>query len=369
MQTLQNSTGMQLTNEQRALFEQIADCSQARSIPVFIVGGFVRDLARGAMVDVSDIDLLCEGSAEELCHALQLKLGGSVKVFSKFLTAKLIAPNVLDVVSEIDLAQARTEEYPLPGSLPVVSAATLKNDLRRRDFTINSMALPITALTLAPEVSTEQIRSKLIDPFGGAADLEARLIRALHELSFEHDPTRIMRAARYSARLGAIIEASTSNWIEHSIRNGCLATVSIERMLGECVLVACEENFKHAIAVLQQYRVFENLPIVEIGDLIQTFEWLSEALATLDLASSQEAGELLLRLSAVHSTRGSHSLRLRQLGLSNDRIKGIERDVDSACLPDIRPARTFSRIQYLLRAIASPNEEVRTHARLKLGIE
>ena len=361
-------TTLQLTKGQRLVLEQITECAEAVSIPVYVVGGFIRELLRGVPVDAADIDLLCEGSAEELCQALQLRLGGTVKVFGKFLTAKLLGPHVVEDVQEIDLAQARTERYPHPGSLPVVSAASLKSDLGRRDFTINSMALPIVALTMASQISAEQLRSKLIDPFGGSSDLEARLIRALHNASFDDDPTRIMRAARYCARIDGIIESSTSNWIEQSIARGCLSTLSIERMLGECVLIACEDRCEHALEVLRHFRLFEHLPLVNAGQTRQIFGQLSGALADLELVSSQEAGELLLRLSAVDEIHSQRSARFRKLGLNSDRIKGIERDVDSALLGDLRPVRTFSRMQNLIRAAASPLEEVRASARTKLGI-
>ena len=366
--SMQGIAAVQITKGQRRALEQISECAEAKSIPVYVVGGFIRELLRGVPVDAADIDLLCEGSAEELCRALQLRLGGTVKVFDKFLTAKLSALTSIEDVQEIDLAQARTERYSHPGSLPQVSGANLKSDLGRRDFSINSMALPIVALTTASQISAEQLRSKLIDPFGGCGDLEARIIRALHAASFDDDPTRIMRAARYCARIDGIVEAQTSSWIEQSISRGCLSTLSVERMLGECVLIACEDRSAHALKVLAHYQVFERLPIIQVARTEQVFNQLSSALAQLELVSSQEAGELLLRLSALDEEPSVRRARMSQLGLSNDRIKGIERDVDSALINEAKPLRTFSRMQNLIRASASPLDQARSTARTKLGL-
>src|SRR4051794_7438973 len=147
----------------------------AASEPVYLVGGAVRDLLLGR--GRADIDLVVEGDAA----ALAAQLGADVVSHERFATAKVGLAG-----HEIDIAAARSETYPDPGALPVVEpAAGIEADLARRDFTINAMAVPLRE------------EPWLIDPYGGGADLEAGLLRVLHERSFADDPTRALRAARY----------------------------------------------------------------------------------------------------------------------------------------------------------------------------
>jgi tRNA nucleotidyltransferase (CCA-adding enzyme) len=183
------------------------------SEPVYLVGGAVRDLLLGR--PRADVDLVVEGDAA----ALAARLGGAGTEHERFGTVKVEVEG-----HEVDIAAARRETYPRPGALPVVAPArSIAEDLDRRDFTINAMAIPLD-------------RAELIDPRGGREDLERGLLRILHDCSFEDDPTRAIRAARYAARYGFTLEPET----DRLLRRADLATVSADRRRAELERLAAE---------------------------------------------------------------------------------------------------------------------------------
>lgn len=180
--------------EREALQRTIAICEQ-RHTALYLVGGAVRDL----MLDRSgiDLDLAMETETATVAEELASRLGARLVTHERFGTA-----TVKTKAWAIDIARTRSETYATPGALPEVAPAPLLEDLQRRDFSINAMAL---RLTPSP--------GELIDPFGGASDIEARLLRVLHEGSFRDDATRLLRAMRYAARLNFNLEAQTAEWL------------------------------------------------------------------------------------------------------------------------------------------------------------
>ena len=158
-----------------------------------IVGGYVRDALMGN--EPRDLDVVVEGLTPGFVHDLADRLGGTVEKVSEFGTYSIALPDV-----DVDLAAARTETYEAPAALPTVTPGTFAEDMARRDFSVNAMALRVN-----PADGT----LSLYDPTGGLADIENRTIRALHEESFADDPTRIVRAVRYSVRLDFFIEVRT----------------------------------------------------------------------------------------------------------------------------------------------------------------
>ncbi|MFL5757337.1 MAG: CCA tRNA nucleotidyltransferase, partial [Chloroflexota bacterium] len=161
--------------------EQVAPVLDALPAPAYLVGGAVRDLLLGRRG--FDVDLAVVGDAESYAHALATRLGGHVVTHGQFGTAVVHYDG-----GHVDVATARTETYAAPGALPQVApASSIEDDLRRRDFTINAMAIAL------PE-------QRLIDPYRGEEHLRDRLVRVLHEQSFIDDPTRNFRAARYETR-------------------------------------------------------------------------------------------------------------------------------------------------------------------------
>jgi len=209
------------------VYPELGAVRGAATEPVYLVGGAVRDLLLGR--GRADIDVVVEGDAAALASGL----GAEVVSHDRFATAKVSLDG-----HEIDIAAARTESYPHPGSLPVVEpAAQIEADLARRDFTINAMAIPLGAET------------GLIDPHGGQADLAAGLLRVLHPGSFVDDPTRALRAARYAARFGFELEPET----EALLREADLESVSTDRREAELLRLAREGEAPRAFALLAEW--------------------------------------------------------------------------------------------------------------------
>ncbi len=192
---------------------------------VHLVGGAVRDLLLGE--EPVDLDLVVEGDAAPLARRIAAGLGGTVQVHERFATATVAACG-----RHFDLAQARSERYPTPGALPEVRPASLAEDLLRRDFSVHAVALAVGGT----------------DPGGlrtvphALEDLDARRLRVLHEESFRHDPTRLLRLARYATRLGFTVEARTAELAAAAVREGALATVSGPRIGRELRLAAGEPD-------------------------------------------------------------------------------------------------------------------------------
>ena len=198
--------------------------------PVFLVGGAVRDLLRGAAA--VDIDLAVEGDGPATARALADRLGGSAVEHGRFGTATVRAPGIA-----FDLAATRREAYPRPGALPEVESAPLNEDLGRRDFTVNAMALGLTGESFGC----------LHDPTNGRADLEAGLVRILHESSFQDDPTRLLRAIRYEARLGFAMDPDTERLARAAAETGALDTVSGPRVADELLDLLAELEVPAAV--------------------------------------------------------------------------------------------------------------------------
>jgi tRNA nucleotidyltransferase (CCA-adding enzyme) len=190
-----------------------------RNEKAYIVGGVVRDLLLG--IDNCDIDLTVEGDAVGLAREILGNTSGRITVHQQFNTAKI----ELDGWN-VDFATARSETYARPGALPTITPASLQEDLKRRDFTINAMAIGLSG----------ENYGKLYDPCNGKSDLGGKIIRILHDASFIDDSTRIWRGLRYEQRLGFLLEPHTLELLKRDIP--MLDTVSGERIYYEidCIL-------------------------------------------------------------------------------------------------------------------------------------
>ncbi len=184
--------------------------------PAYLVGGAVRDLLRGAVPN--DIDIAVEGDARSVARAVAKRLGSDTREYERFGTATVETP-----ATSYNFATTREEAYDSPGELPRVSPASLLDDLRRRDFSINAMAVGLTGDDLG----------HLYDPTGGLADMDAGLIRVLHERSFLDDPTRLLRAVRYAVRLGFALDPETERLAREAAAADALSTVSGARIRDE----------------------------------------------------------------------------------------------------------------------------------------
>jgi tRNA nucleotidyltransferase (CCA-adding enzyme) len=186
--------------------------------PAYLVGGAVRDLLRGERA--VDLDVAFEGDAPAAARKVAERIGGTATVHDRFGTATVKAPGLA-----VDLATTRRERYERPGALPDVSPATLGEDLARRDFAINAMAVALSGLEVG----------RLIDPHGGREDLDAGVVRILHDESFVDDPTRLLRAVRYESRLGYRMDRDTEATAREAIAAGSLDTVSGHRVGDELI--------------------------------------------------------------------------------------------------------------------------------------
>jgi tRNA nucleotidyltransferase (CCA-adding enzyme) len=234
-----------LPSEKQVLLSDIAAQAAAMDMPCYIVGGFVRDLLLGK--PVNDLDVIVEGDAIKLGEALVKKYGGKLTPHHKFHTAIWHLPSSFNLYpSSLDLITARKETYQHPGALPTIKPSPIDDDLRRRDFTINAMAVRIDGDHFG----------ELLDPLNGQADLENGIIRVLHPRSFIDDPTRIFRAIRYEARYSFNLEPSTLNLI-NSDSLAVIPRLSGERIRHELDLIFEEEESFQMILRAGELKLFE----------------------------------------------------------------------------------------------------------------
>jgi tRNA nucleotidyltransferase (CCA-adding enzyme) len=205
----------------------------------------VRDLVLGR--PRTDLDIVVEGDVGPIAR----ELGGEAREYERFATAKATVGEL-----EVDLARARAESYAHPGALPQVRPASLADDLRRRDFTINAMAVPLAG------------EAKLIDPHGGLDDLRGNRLRVLHPGSFRDDPTRALRAARYAGRLGLELDPDTAGLLPHAD----LSTVSEDRVEAELRKIAGEPTARRALGLASEWGLIG--PTEGAGELIQSVDEL-----------------------------------------------------------------------------------------------
>jgi len=204
-----------------ARIETIAAVSRQRGVPAYLVGGFARDLLLER--ENRDLDVVVEGDGIEFAGLLAEAFGGRLRAHRAFLTAVVVDPQDFHV----DVATARSEFYRQPAALPEVQTSALRQDLFRRDFTINTLAI-----RLGPEPGFD-----LIDFFGGRRDLKDKTLRVLHSLSFIDDPTRILRAVRLELRLGFQISPETLHLAHVALAEGAFDQLSGSRLRDELTLL------------------------------------------------------------------------------------------------------------------------------------
>ncbi len=210
--------------------------------PAYLVGGAVRDLLRGA--DPVDLDIAVEGDARSLARAVAERMGSDAREYERFGTATVETP-----ATTYNFASTRQETYDEPGALPRVTPASLAEDLGRRDFSINAMAVGLTGDDLG----------HLYDPTGGAADMEAGLVRVLHERSFLDDPTRLLRAVRYAVRLGFALDPETERLAREAVAADALSTVSGARIRDELMDLLRELDAPSGIERMRELEIHSAL--------------------------------------------------------------------------------------------------------------
>jgi len=215
-----------LPQDIRSLIEAARAVARERGCTAYLVGGFVRDLILG--VKNCDLDIVVEGNGIGFASDYALKLRGKLVTHRRFGTATVSAGCHV----KVDIASARKEFYPHPAHLPVVESGTLRDDLYRRDFTINAMALQITGSGYG----------RLIDLFGGRKDLAGGKLRVLHPVSFIDDPTRILRGIRFEQRFGFVFDPFTFRLLKAAVAQSMLERVEPQRLRDELILLLKESK-------------------------------------------------------------------------------------------------------------------------------
>lgn len=237
-----NVTGVmaeQLPRDVIDLLKDFGELAESLGYKAYAVGGFIRDLLlRRSNLD---IDIVVEGDGIGFARAFAEKYGVRARCHKEFNTAVLIFPDGL----KVDVATARLEYYQYPAALPVVQFGSLKMDLYRRDFTIN---------TLAVALNPEEF-GQLIDFFGGQKDIKDKAVRVLHNLSFVEDPTRILRAVRFEQRFGFKVGKQTAGLIRNTVKMGLLSKLGGHRLFHELQQILMEEDPLPAIRRMGEFEV------------------------------------------------------------------------------------------------------------------
>ncbi|HEX7619954.1 MAG TPA: hypothetical protein VF359_02005 [Anaerolineales bacterium] len=230
-----------LTPAQGRLLRSVAEEAARLHMPLYIVGGFVRDVLLG--YPGLDFDLVVEGDAIGLARAVAAKQGGKVTVHTRFKTAQWFPPPTNGFPKFLDITSARSEVYKHPAALPTVSPGTLTEDLRRRDFTINTLALRLDG----------EHYGELREETGGLEDLHAGVVRVMDSSSFVDDPTRLFRMIRYEQRYGFEIASETLALVPAALP--LIDHLSAERVRHELDLILEEENAALILNRLEKFGI------------------------------------------------------------------------------------------------------------------
>jgi tRNA nucleotidyltransferase (CCA-adding enzyme) len=225
------------------LLVHLGEVADGLEVQVFVVGGFVRDLLLNA--ENLDLDIVVEGDGIAFAETFARKFDCRVRCHRKFNTAVVIFPNGF----KLDVASARMEYYLRPGALPDVEHASVKLDLCRRDFTINTMAIELNSAG----------RGELLDYYGGQRDLDGKALRVLHNLSFVEDPTRLFRAVRFEQRLGFKIGKQTEHLMQSAVRFDFLERVTGRRIFNEIFQILNEKDPLPAVERLAFFDLLRTL--------------------------------------------------------------------------------------------------------------
>lgn len=253
---------------------------------VYVVGGFVRDLIMGA--ENLDIDIVVEGDGMLYGEHLARKLGGRVKIHEKFGTAVVVLPNGM----HIDAASSRTEYYTRPAALPEVMKSSIKQDLYRRDFTINALAIRLN----------RRYFGELLDFFGCRKDIRNGVIRVLHPMSFIDDPTRILRAVKFEQRYQFRMDPSTVNLLKDALSQDIFNMVSPERLRNEFIEILEESRPLPAVKRMEELRILRlmNKNIHLDSRMVEAFEAVAGLLVQFnDLMQKEGAKSWIVYFSII----------------------------------------------------------------------
>jgi tRNA nucleotidyltransferase (CCA-adding enzyme) len=327
--------------------------------PTYLVGGAVRDLLLESRS--IDIDVAVEGDARAVGRDLAARLGGQCAAHERFGTATIRADGL-----HVDLATTRTERYANPGALPDVEPAPIGEDLVRRDFTINAMAVALAGDELG----------HLLDPHGGLADLGARQIRVLHDGSFVDDPTRLIRAVRYEARFGFAMDSDTEELARDASRGEALTTVSGARIRDELVRLLAELEVAAAVERLAELELDRALhpalradaDLVASAALAAGETGADRVLAALAALVQPAAWELQAWVDSLQLARDERDRVLRAARIAESLIAPLRRKLAASVLYDLlvhEPPESLA----LALALGAPPEPVLHFVRDLRGVQ
>ncbi len=338
-----------INGDTATLFSALVRIAEAKELVLYLVGGSVRDLVlERANIDV---DIATESDAISLAETVAAETGVACKIHRAFGTARLLISEAY-----LDLATARSETYPQPGSLPRVQPVTQSEDLGRRDFTINAMALTLTG----PE------KGRLIDNHGGLADIARETIRVLHDASFIDDSTRILRAIRYASRLGFDIEPHTLSLVQRD--KHYLATVNQPRLRLEFRRVLDEEEPERALSRCEELGVLREIH----SDLsFGNSQAAAFAAARREIDSSSAVYYTLLALTLSAPQAASLADRLATTLMQRMAMEAVPlaRDLVDGWASDVRPSqaakalRMYPEQSLWALALAAPEARAREISR------
>ncbi len=291
------------------LLMEFGRVGDALGYSIYAVGGFVRDLL--LRVENFDVDIVVEGDGIRFAEEFERKFPCRIRTHKKFGTAIILFPDGL----KVDVATARWEVYDSPAALPTVESASIKMDLYRRDFAVNTLAIQLN-----PKAFGE-----LIDFFGGVKDIKEKTIRVLHNLSFVEDPTRVFRAIRFEQRFGFQIGKHTQNLMKNAVKVGFLERLSGGRVLSELILVLQEEDPLPALKRMRDFNLFHFLhPGVKFDEQAEVLcEQIHHVIAWFDLLFLEQQYErwLIYFYGLMDFLKGGETEELCQRLAMNDKLK------------------------------------------------
>jgi tRNA nucleotidyltransferase (CCA-adding enzyme) len=232
-----------LPRARTSLLRALGHLADEGGVSLYLVGGVVRDLLLKR--ETWDLDLTVEGDGVAFARLVADRYRAGLAVFERFATARLAFPDGL----KMDIATTRRESYAQPALLPTVQPASIEEDLSRRDFTINALAVRLNP----------QQFGRMFDPYGGQRDLHARTLRVLHAGSFQDDPTRIFRAIRFEQRFGFRLDPATARLLAQAASTNLIQRLSGPRLRNEILLLLTERDPVRAIARLEQLKLLRFL--------------------------------------------------------------------------------------------------------------
>ncbi|MBX7138164.1 MAG: hypothetical protein K1X83_09280 [Oligoflexia bacterium] len=335
-----------LSDIQRDFLLNVARLADESRTSVLIVGGLIRDALLGQALQDRDLDLVVEGNALPFARLCAQEMGARLTEFERFGTAKLTGPKNFPGIVEVDIASTRTETYTRPGALPeVLLVDSIRADLQRRDFTINCLAIRLPAFVESMREHNRQLlEESSLDFFGGLNDLRSGTIRVLHARSFKDDPTRLYRACRYAARLGARFDPLTQELFDSARTARDYESISIQRRVNEFRRNFEEPHPAAALTALCSSGLAESLPAAQPGRLTAELELLARFLTKL---RAEQSYEVFLTLFFANWPEPE----LPALGFKRDKLKQLRHDAD--LLNNLPPSLSGLSPQLLMAALCN----------------